>query len=284
LELFLPSVAAMLEPDKIVQLDKELFRGKKKKIADLVVKAQFKGKETFFLILIESQSNKQSDFSRRMFLYFARLHDLYDLPVYPIALLTYDSPKTKAQNSYKIVFPNKKLFLDFRYEAIQLNRLNWRDYKDIANPVAGALMPKMQVKDDERRKAKLESYKTLFKVEADEAKLEFLVGFVNTYLTLDELEAELFEEELKEAVGEEVVMEVMSDWKKEGIEIGKLQGKSQGKLEVILQILIQKLGKVSPSIEGQLQKLNETQINLLVTDLLKLNSETELEEWLAEHL
>jgi Domain of unknown function (DUF4351)/Putative transposase, YhgA-like len=287
LELFLPSVAAMVEPDKLVQLDKELFRGKKKKIADLVVKAQYKGKETFFLILIESQSRKESDFSRRMFLYFARLHDLYDLPVYPIALLTYDSPKTKAQNSYKLVFPNQKQFLDFRYEAIQLNRLKWRDYKEIANPVAGALLPKMQVKKEERRRAKLESYKTLFKVETDEAKLEFLVGFVNTYLTLDEGEAELFEEELKEAVGEEVVMEVMSDWKKEGIELGKSQGielgKSQGKLEVILQILTQKLGKISPSLDSQLQKLSHEQISLLVKDLLKLNTEAELEEWLVEH-
>jgi hypothetical protein len=303
LELFLPNVAEMLEPDKILQLDKELFRGKKKKIADLVVKAQFKGKETFFLILIESQASKQSDFNRRMFLYFARLHDLYDLPVYPIALLTYDSPKTKAESSYKVAFPNKKRFLDFQYEAIQLNRLNWRNYKDVANPVAGALLPKMQVKDEERRQAKLESYKTLFKVEADEAKLEFLVGFVNTYLSLDQEETELFEEELKELLGEEVVMEVISDWKKQGIELGKSQGielgksqgielgksqgielgKSQGKIEVIMQILTQKLGDISPSLEAQLQKMNETQINSLVADLLKLNTESELEEWLLEH-
>jgi flagellar biosynthesis/type III secretory pathway protein FliH len=116
---------------------------------------------------------------------------------------------------------------------------------------------------------------------------------VNTYLKLDESELDLFEAELEEAVGKEVVMEVISPWRKqgrtegielgknEGIELGKSQGVQQGKLVVVLQILSQKLGNLSPPLASRLQKLNEAQIDALVTDLLKLNSEQELNEgWL----
>jgi hypothetical protein len=35
--------------------------------------------------------------------------------------------------------------LEFRFRAIQLNQLNWRDYINSQNPVAAALMSKMKI-------------------------------------------------------------------------------------------------------------------------------------------
>jgi hypothetical protein len=44
--------------------------------------------------------------------------------------------------------------LDFNFRAIQLNRLGWRDYLTQPNPVAAALMAKMNIKKEERPQVK----------------------------------------------------------------------------------------------------------------------------------
>jgi len=85
LDLFLPEVLAYLDPESLVFLDKELFTdvtAGERKEADLVVKAQFQGQDAFFLVHVENQSQPQADFSRRMFNYFARLYEKYQLPVW----------------------------------------------------------------------------------------------------------------------------------------------------------------------------------------------------------
>ena len=85
-EAFLPDMAAYLETDSIEFVDKEILRGvfgrtgRRKRFADLVVKARFRGQETFFLIHVENQAEREADFAQRMFRYFARLHEKYNLP------------------------------------------------------------------------------------------------------------------------------------------------------------------------------------------------------------
>lgn len=95
IDLFFPEVRAYLEPDSLAFLDKELFTdvtAGEQYEADLVAKVRFRGQESFFLIHIEHQSEARGDFSKRMFRYFARLYEKYALPVYPIALFSYDAP------------------------------------------------------------------------------------------------------------------------------------------------------------------------------------------------
>jgi Domain of unknown function (DUF4351)/Putative transposase, YhgA-like len=284
LNLLFPKVASMLDPEKLTPLDKELFRGGKKKIADVVVKAKYQGKEAFFLILIEPQSTKQADFGKRMFHYFARLHERYDLPVYPIAVLSYDAPKNKEISVYKLIFPDGKKVLEFRYETVQLNQLNWEDYIGIANPVAGVLMAKMPFKKGDKRRVKLESYKTLFSLNLGDTELEFLLGFVDNYLRLDVEEDNEFQEELKQAVGSERVMKIMPDWKREGymqgLEEGEQKGKLEGKLEVVFMLLNQRMGKLGSALENQIFKLNEPQIDALIASVMNLNNQADLINWL----
>lgn len=86
LQLFLPEVLAYLERDSIQFLDKEVFTdvtAGDRYEADLIVKAKFREQESFFLIHIENQAHQQSNFGKRMFRYFSRLYEKFDLPVYP---------------------------------------------------------------------------------------------------------------------------------------------------------------------------------------------------------
>ena len=77
LELFFPELAAYLDPDSVEFLDKRLFtdvtQGDRHE-ADLVVRARFRGQGLCFLIHVENQAQPQTNFPRRMFGYFARLH------------------------------------------------------------------------------------------------------------------------------------------------------------------------------------------------------------------
>lgn len=50
-------------------------------------------KNCFFTLHVENQAKAQPDFGKRMFRYFARLYEKFALPVYPIALFSYDAPQ-----------------------------------------------------------------------------------------------------------------------------------------------------------------------------------------------
>src|SRR4051794_37662912 len=148
IELFLPEVAAYLDPTSIEFLDKEVFTdvtsGERHEV-DLLAKARFKGGKAFFLIHMEAQAQDRPEpFPRRMFRYFARLDEGHDLPVYPIAVLSYDTPLRPEPDEYRVEFPDKTVLV-FRFTVIQLNRLNWRDFVNRPNPVAVALMAKMRI-------------------------------------------------------------------------------------------------------------------------------------------
>jgi hypothetical protein len=142
IELFFPEITAYLERDTITFLDKEVFTdvtAGEKYETDIVVKAKFRGQESFFLVHLEHQAYYQEAFDLRMYRYFARLYEKYGLPVYPIALFSYDRPKRAEPDFHQVAFPNK-VILQFNYDVIQLNRLNWREYLQQQNPVASALM------------------------------------------------------------------------------------------------------------------------------------------------
>ena len=67
------------------------------------------------------------------------LYDKFDLPVYPVAVFSYDAPLKPEEETHTVAFPDRTV-LTFSYRAIQLNRLNWRDFMDQRNPVAAAVM------------------------------------------------------------------------------------------------------------------------------------------------
>ncbi|MEH2457704.1 hypothetical protein [Nostoc sp.] len=90
-----------------------------------------------------------------MFKYFARLHEKYDLPIYPVVVFSFDEPLRPQVQNYRVTFGDLKV-LEFQFAAIQLNRLNWRDFLTQPNPVAAALMSKMNIPRQERPQVKAE--------------------------------------------------------------------------------------------------------------------------------
>ena len=222
LELFLPEIARTIDPGSVKFLQQEYFvdlvEGEEK-IVDLLVEVKQSGQDATFLIHIEPQSTSRSVFPERMFFYFARLHQVYRQRIYPIAIFSYDQPQKEAKSSYSVEFPDFKV-LDFRFKAIQLNRLDWRDYVDRANPVAAALMAKMSIASSDRPKVKAECLRLMVTLKLNPAKSRLISKFVDTYLRLNAKEEGEFRVEIdKLELGEkEAVMQTMTSWEEKGLE------------------------------------------------------------------
>lgn len=282
IELFLPEVATYLERDSIEFLDKEVFTdvtAGERYEADLIVKAEFRGQESFFLIHVENQAQYQTDFGKRMFRYFSRLSEKFDLPVYPVVVFSYNSPKTPEPNVYQVAFPNK-VVLQFNYDVIQLNQLNWRDFVQQPNPVASALMAKMNIEPSDRRRVKFECLRLLATLRLDPAKMQLISGFIDTYLRLSSEEERLLRADIAriEPTEQEVIMRIVTSWMEEGIE----QGKQEATLSLVMRQLPRRIGAVPPELQHRIQQLPLTQLEDLAEALLDFSSSADLEAWLHQ--
>lgn len=220
LDLFLPQVASQIDRDSIQFLPQEVFTdvtsGEKKEI-DLLVQCRFQQQDTCFLIHVENQSYTETAFAKRMFKYFARLHEKYDLPIYPVVIFSFDEPKRAEPQNYRVTFGDFKV-LEFQFVAIQLNRLSWRDFLTQPNPVAAALMSKMNILKQDRPQVKAECLRLLATLKLDPARMQLISGFVDTYLRLDDTEKQVFQAAIS-TMGldeQEEIMEIVTSWQQEG--------------------------------------------------------------------
>lgn len=267
-------------------MDKEIFSdltsGERHEV-DLIAKAKFRGEDAFFLIHVEHQSYSEADFGRRLFRYFAKLYDLYNLPIYPIVIFSFDLPKRAEPSSHQIKFPDHKV-LEFNYRVIQLNRLNWRDYVNSANPVASALMAKMNIVPEDRAKVKVECLRLLITLKLTPAKTRFISGFIDTYLELNAVENLIMRQQLEtiNPQQKELAMEIVTSWMREGIAQGLEQGLKQGLKEGVLNILTIRFENLSPQLIEQINSIDElSQLRDLHQKAVKSATLNEFESYLT---
>ncbi len=286
IELFFPDISAEWERNSIEFLPQEVFTDVtqgEKKIIDLLVRAKFKNQDTLFIIHTEHQSAPQANFNERMFVYFARLHEKYALPIYPIVLYSHDAPRTLQPNSYTIEFSGWKI-LEFNYRIIQLNQLNWQDFVNQRNPVASALMSKMRMDTQQRPQVKLVSLQLLTSLGLNPAQIQLISGFIDTYLELNPEEQRAFAEQLAkiEPRQEEQVMEIVTSWMREGIQIGRQEGKQEEAVSLIMRMLKRRFGSLTPQLRSQIASLSVMQLEDLGEALLDFAAVSDLETWLGE--
>ncbi|WP_017318951.1 DUF4351 domain-containing protein [Mastigocladopsis repens] len=285
IELFFPDVSAYWDRDSLQFLPQEMFTDiteGERKIVDLLVQAAFINQKALFIIHTEHQSYTKSDFNARMFRYFARLHEKYDLPVYPIVIYSHDFPQRPEANSYSIEFPGWKV-LEFNYRVIQLNCLNWQDFVNHQNPVASALMSKMRMDAQERPTVKLVSLQLLSTLGLNPAQVQLISGFIDTYLKLNAEEKAVFEEQLAtiEPRQQEEVMQIVTSWMEEGIQQGRQEGRQQEAATLVLRLLNRRFSGVSSQLQERIQNLSTAELEDLAEALLDFNTVADLEAWLG---
>jgi hypothetical protein len=257
LELFLPDVARDIDRDSIQFLPElvltDVTEGEKKNI-DLLAKVKYRQEDTYFLIHVEAQSYTQAAFAKRIFKYFARLHEKYDLPIYPVVIFSFDEPKRPEPNNYQVTFPSLNV-LNFNFASIQLNQLSWRDYLTQQNPVAAALMAKMNIAVEERPQVKAECLRLLITLRLDPARMQLISGFVGVYLDLNAAEEELFNATVDTMglTNEEKYMEMVTSWERKGLQEGRQEERRAG----ITKLLKLRFGEIDAQLEAIIPQLVE---------------------------
>jgi hypothetical protein len=280
IELFFPDISAYWKRDSLEFLPQEVFTDVtqgERKVVDLVVKASFNSQDALFIIHTEHQSSAEAGFNQRMFTYFARLHEIYALPVYPIVIYSHDSPKTPEVDTYSVEFPGWKV-LEFHYRVIQLNQLSWQNFVNQPNPVASALMAKMRMATQERPTVKLLSLQMLARLGLNPAQVQLISGFIDTYLTLNALEEAAFQEQLAKIEPRQggQVMEIVTSWMREGIQ----RGKQQEAVSLIMRQLNRRFGSLTPQLQEGVQNLSVAELEDLGEALLDFANIADLEAWL----
>jgi predicted transposase/invertase (TIGR01784 family) len=283
IELFFPEILEYLDRKKLEFIDKELVTDVttgNRKILDLLVKSRFQNQNYHFLIHVEHQSTNLTNFNRRMFHYFAELERKHSTLVYPIVIFSYDRPQRSETNKFIVESPNKKI-LEFNYDVIQLNRLNWRDFLQQKNPVAAALMAKMQVKPDERVTVKLECIRLLLASKLDSLKSSVVLQFIDNYLRLNQTEEQTFNAEIAkiEPKDREKVMAITTSWEEKGIK----EGRRLELIESTLEVLEHQLTEISSSIKQKVKSLSNTDLKALKKAAWEMKTIEELESWFNQN-
>jgi hypothetical protein len=277
-ELLLPELASYLDASSIEFLDKEVFtdvtEGERHE-ADVLARARFQGKDSCFLVHVENQAQVQTEFARRMFRYFARLHEKHAVPVYPVVVFSHGSTRLEPAE-YRVSFPDLEV-MRFQFRSIQLRQLDWRRYLRQSNPVAAALMSRMDMAAQDRPRVKLECLRLLTTLRLNPARMKLISGFIDTYLRLNREETLRFEREADTVLTineRSRMLELTTSWKEEG--------RREECLRLVVRQLRRRLGSLDVAMETQLNGLTLDRLETLAEALLEFTTVGDLTSWLQQ--
>lgn len=296
LELFAPQIAQAIDRDHTELLDKELLSDLvpgDDNVVDLLAKVKIAGEATFVLIHIETQSSSRGGFAERMFDYFTRIRARFSLRVYPMALFSFEAPRREEPDRYAETTFGLEV-VRFRFQSIQLNRLNWRDYVQSSNPIATALMVKMQMGQEDRVKVRLACLRLFVTLKLDGRKQQTIDRFVRSYLGLNAEETRELRREIETTMPkaeQQQYLSVMNEWEalgmergiEQGIERGIEQGLREGEARMALRQLRRKLGELEEGLRQQIVSLSTAGLEDLGEALLGFETVDDLRRWLGEH-
>ncbi len=186
-------------------LDKELAQVVRdaelgRRLADKLVKVyRSGGEESWILAHVEVQSQEETDFPRRMFVYNYRIFDRYNRSVASLAVLGDENTKWRPSHFGYELFGCK---VDFQFPIIKLIDYKQRQSELEANrnPFATVVMAHLaaiQTRSDrsQRKQQKLSLVRRLYEQGLERSDIINLFGFIDWVMTLPaQLEAEFWQE------------------------------------------------------------------------------------------
>jgi len=190
---------------KYESLDKELQKAVRdaslgKRLVDKLVKVWRKdGKETWVLVHIEIQSQKESDFAKRIYVYNYRIFDRHNHAVVSLALLCDEYPDWKPDKfGYKLW--NFELSIKFPIIKLLDYKDQWDMLENSRNPFAIVVMAHLKAQetrdnDQDRKLWKINLTRMLYKKGYSKQDIINLYRFIDWVMQLpQELEDEFWQE------------------------------------------------------------------------------------------
>ncbi len=248
---FLPEHAQLFDLEKPFEfLDKELQQlypqeaEQELRFVDKLVKAFTKaGEEKWILIHIEVQGYKDADFGKRMFTYFYRVLDRYNVPVTAIAIFT-DSSKSFLPDQYVYDFAGTQNSYHFNvYKVLQ------QDEKLLVqndNPFAIAILTVLlaiknkKTVDENLLQLKLDLVKRMLARGFSEKTINHLIDFIRLYVNFANPETVIkFDKAIDiltnniqpMGIREQIIQMAEQKGRKEGRQEGHNEGRKEGRNE-----------------------------------------------------
>ena len=288
---FLPEAGRFIDFDMLEFVDKERVTiDGRKRTGNLLIKTRFQGQATGFLIHLEHQAQPDTDLRRRMLEYFMLDWRAFDLPVYPIAVLSHKEGAPACKIPLRVDFPNKKV-LQFEFDVIDLARMDAECYVKLANPAALALASRMKFDLRSRIRLARDFFLSLAVTPINRTEQELVAGFFSAYQPLNTREALQLERELSKVTPDmvrEKAMQLTNPFielgmrrgLQQGLQKGIVMGRQQGEVELVLRLLKRRLGALPASQEKAVRKLELSRIEALGEALLEFASRADLTRWL----
>ena len=149
LKLFFPDVERRIDFRNIEFLDKEVFtnlaEGSSRR-ADVVAKlTPHDGQPELLLVHIEIQDTPRKEFRERMFEYYTLLRSRHKIPVFPVVIYVHGGKKGLTSEEYHEQLYGYEM-QRFRFQCVQLARLDVEEYRKGVGPVAAAQL--LQLAED----------------------------------------------------------------------------------------------------------------------------------------
>jgi hypothetical protein len=282
---FFPQTDALIDWNRPHEfLDKEFQQVSQdaqvgRRYADQLVKVWLKGGQQIWLLLhLEVQSQSETEFEERMFIYSLRIFDQFRQVPISLAILC-DETLSWRPSRYDAEYPDTSL--NFRFGTVKL--LDWRDRMDelesSTNPFATVVMAHLRVietrRNVDRRKAwKFRLTRALYEKGYERQAVLDLYRFIDWVMILPEAVEREFWQELQ-SFEEERKVTYVTNAERFGFERGIEHERS-----LILRQLTRRIGTIAPNIESQIATLSVSQLESLGEALLDFSSAADLDEWL----
>src|SRR5690625_991614 len=226
LEALFPTLHDQIDFEIITHLSEETYTyDGDRRILERVAEVKWKVPDDGIVVHVEPPSYLQKDFNVRMFKHYGLLYNKLNKPIIPIAIFSYDEGWDK--DHFTIDFGDITI-LQFNYLTLHVRKQNWHQFIKQENPVSAALLSKMDYNKKERIQVKLEFFKILARLKFDMQKEKLLVGFFESYLTLNEEEEATFMKEARKLDNAEEVLEITVSYEEKGREKGREEGLEEG--------------------------------------------------------
>lgn len=293
LELFFPEFAAEIDWSRTLEfLDKELQTIVPKavrKTVDVLVKAHTRravespGQLRCLLLHVELEAKRsRRQLARRMFRYFSRGLDWFNLPIIPIAVYLKVGGDGIGWQTLELTYWNHPI-VRFEFPYVGLPALDGESFLDSDNPLAWALTSFMRITPQRRAWVKAESLRRVARAKLDHRRQTILVECLEAFTPLDRSQRREFErlvasEPYQEArhMTKTIFDEAREQGFEKGIEKGLQQGIEKGKHQALHELLLlqleQKFGPLSQRVRARLARQTEAESRTLARKLLTAES------------
>ena len=226
----------------------------------LVRVTELSGSESWIYIHVEVQGTRQTEFSKRMFVYNYRIFDRYEKPVASLAVLA-DQHKHWKQTSYGYNVLGCRLTLDFPVAKLtdydeKLDELLASDNAFGLITAAHILTRKTRKKHQERYEAKLLLIKILYQRHWDKQRVINLLTVVDWLMTLPAwLDTKVWQE--IETIEKHKNMKYITSIERIGIAKGRVEGRVEGESKLLKRQLERRFGALPAWAIELLSNANE---------------------------